>query len=693
MCGIAGFVYKNNSVSAEFNKIKAMTDSIVHRGPDDEGQYTNANLALGHRRLSILDLSENGKQPMFSYDSRYVIVFNGEIYNYIELKNELQKNGIQFKNGTDTEVIIEAYRCWGTECVKRFNGMWAFGLYDTQENILFFSRDRFGVKPLYILNNDDVLAFGSEIKAIIAAFPEENIPNYDMIYRYLSGSAREDCDEMTFYKNIISFQRSGCMIYDINTGKSKVWKYWELNIEEFYNKWIKRKNPEKTFLELFENAVEIRLRADVEVGACLSGGLDSSAIVGVCSKKLKRKLHTFSSIYEDKDCNEKKYIDEVNKFADTIPYYIYPDNATDNLLESLKKIIYHHGGPNSSGSLYSQYSVFKGIHGKVKVVIDGQGSDELFGGYLHFYPYRISDMIKEKKSSISIIKALSIITEEWPEMIKMLNDEEIIDVLGEKFYRYIINYNKKANIPSSSVWKNGNYPLLTKEFLSKVDTSYTSEMDIYETDSKLNSFLCDQTLKTSIPVLLHNEDGNSMAFSIESRMPFLDYRIVEFAFALDGKYKMRNEWTKWIVRKACKKYLPKIVYKRRNKMGFPAPFARWLRECPENDEMKEIIFSFGERNIVPLKTIEYYYNKHMQNEGDYNRLLYSILCCELWLRTCNIKKNVRNTPDVFVLYPTLHQKRNLLQMPNLPHILPRKTPLLFRRHHINHLTANRTSFS
>ncbi|MBR4093190.1 MAG: asparagine synthase (glutamine-hydrolyzing) [Oscillospiraceae bacterium] len=637
MCGIAGFINKEKSVKADFPKIKAMTDSIVHRGPDDEGQYVNENIALGHRRLSIIDLSENGKQPMYSHDERYIIVFNGEIYNYIELKEELVNLGALFTNDTDTQVIIEAYRFWGKDCVKKFNGMWAFCLYDTVENIIFLSRDRFGIKPLYFINRDDVFAFGSEIKAILAAFPEENIPNETMLYRYLYLGG-EDRDEMTFYKNVLSFQRAGCMIYNLDSREITEWKYWQADYDEFYNKWIKGKDPEKTFSELFEDAVRIRLRADVEVGACLSGGIDSSAIVGVCSKISDKKIHTFSSIYEDKECNEKRYIDDVNALCNTIPHPIYPDDNSDNLIEAFKKIIYHHDGPNVGASLYSQYSVFKGVYGNVKVVLDGQGSDELFAGYIPYYANHISDMVSEKKSYFKTIRTLAIMAEEWPEMVGRIHAESAVDVIGSGLYNYIMrkSQSKAEGIQTVPVYLAGNNHLFSEDFLEKVDKNIDYKKGQYQSPSKLNSILGEHVMTSSIPALLHNEDGNSMAFSIESRVPFLDYRIVEFALALDGKYKIKNEWTKWIVRKTCRKYIPESVYKRRNKMGYPAPFARWVKECSEKDKMKEIIFSFAERNIVPKKTIEFYYNGHMENKFDSNALLYKILCCELWLRTCNV---------------------------------------------------------
>jgi asparagine synthase (glutamine-hydrolysing) len=631
MCGIAGLVYKNYK-TAEVGPIKKMTDAIMHRGPDGEGQYTNGNVALGHRRLSIIDLSDNGSQPMHSHDGRYVIVFNGEIFNYIELKEELKVAGASFCNNTDTEVIIEAYRLWGDDCVKRFNGMWAFCIYDTAESTLFISRDRFGVKPLYILNRDDLFAFSSEAKGILAAFPEENIPDANMIYRFLN-VANEDRDTTSYYKNIKIFMRSRCMKYDLKTNTITEWQFWDVNEKEFYDKWIAGNDPVETFRSLFEDAVKVRLRADVEVGACLSGGLDSSAIVGICTQKYGIKMHTFSSIYSDKNCNEKKYIDLVNKYNNTKPHLIYPEPEKSSLIEAFKKIIYHHDGPNMGASLYSQYSVMQGIQGHVKVVLDGQGADELFAGYIPYYANRLSDIMGNNSlfSRLKGIRLVAILIEEWPSMFNSLKSNDLLNLFGINYYKKIKESDKFKN--RDIICNEGTKPMFTKELLDNVDkTIEYSEMNI---SGELNTRLCKDIYRDSIPSLLHNEDSNSMAFSIESRTPFLDYRIVEFGIALDGKYKIRNEWTKWIIRKSCRDYIPKEVALRKNKMGFPAPFSRWLRECNEKDEMKDIIYSFGERGIVPKDTIDYYYKQHINNNADRNVILYKFLVLELWLRTCN----------------------------------------------------------
>lgn len=630
MCGIAGIIRKDkNFIQKE--QIKKMTDAIIHRGPDAEGQFVEASIGLGHRRLSIIDLSEDGNQPMFSHDNRFVIVFNGEIYNYIELKDELKQLGAKFQNHTDTEVIMEAYRFWGNDCVKRFNGMWAFCIYDREQQECFLSRDRFAVKPLYILDREDVFVFASEVKAILAAFPEENIPDEDMIYRYLWGGVPEDRDEKTFYKRIRRFEQATSMVYNLNTHCYGQEIYWDVDEDIFRERWIVGKNPVTTFRELLEDAVRIRLRADVEVGACLSGGLDSSSIVGICKKKHGATMHTFSSVYEDKDCNEKEYIDVVNAFNDTIPHLIYPEPEGKNLIENFEKVNFYHDGPSPGASLYSAYSVMQGVHGKVKVLLDGQGADELFAGYIPYYGYHLTDILEKNtlRAKVAAIKHLAVLAKEWPHMFASVQSDAAVQSLGIKLYKKLIKRYKIQEVEREI----GDYPLFTPEFANRINREIVYKEK--KISGALNTRLCKDVIRDSIPGLLHNEDGNAMAFSIESRIPFMDYRIVEFGLALDGKYKIRNEWTKWIVRAACKRYLPKQVARRKNKMGFPAPFARWLRECDEKEEIKQIIYSLGKRNIVPEKTIDYYYKQHVSSKADRNALLYKFMALELWLRTCN----------------------------------------------------------
>ncbi len=630
MCGIAGYIDKTGKYRPEKKMVKKMTDAIIHRGPDAEGQWIDEYIALGHRRLSIIDLEAKSNQPLVSHDGKYVITFNGEIYNYIELKSELVSKGAVFRTDSDTEVVIEAYRAYGEECFNQFNGMWSLALYDMEEQKVILSRDRFGIKPAYTVDNEDVFVFASEIKAILAAFPEENIPNEACIYRYLSQSVNEDTDEQCFYKNIKIFPAAHYMIYDLQNHTREYKSYWEVNEQLFYEKWIQEKKPVKTFRKLFESAVELRLRADVEVGACLSGGLDSSAIVGCASKKFGRKMHTFSSVYTDKECNEESYIRKVNERWDTIPHYIKPDDYEENFTKYIEDLTYHHDQPTGGASLYSQYMVMKEVQGKVKVILDGQGADELFAGYIPYYSYYIDDLLSRNtfRAKCKAIKMLVIIKKEWPDVIGAVSTDTIVRLVGLKNSFLFQNEKKIKDLKIKR-----SVQMFTDDFMDKVHDNYQKKE--IQCSSNLNTRLCNDVLNKSIPALLHNEDGNSMAFSIESRVPFLDYRIVEFAIALDGKYKISNQWTKWIIRKACRDYLPKEVAKRKNKMGFPAPFARWLREGRSRDELKRIIYEFGERNIVPKETIDQLYRAHVDGEADYSDILFRIYNIELWYKMCN----------------------------------------------------------
>ena len=635
MCGIAGYINKTDKYLPDRGFVKKMTDRMVHRGPDAEGQWVDEYVALGHRRLSIIDLDAKSNQPMVSHDGRYIISFNGEIYNYIELKKELSERGAVFKTNCDTEVIIEAYRAYGVDCLNQFNGMWSFALYDIEKQKVILSRDRFAIKPLYTLDNDDVFAFASEIKALLTAFPEENIPNETCIYRYLSGSVNEDTDEKCFYQNIKIFPAAHYMVYDIKNHTKEYKRYWEVDEQLFYDKWIRGRNPVKTFRELFESAVELRLRADVEVGACLSGGLDSSVIVGCASKKFGRKMHTFSSIYTDKECNEEPYIRKVNEKWNTIPHYIKPDDYEENFTKYIADLTYHHDQPTGGASLYSQYMVMKGIQGHVKVVLDGQGADELFAGYIPYYSYYIRDLMSKNTflAKCKAIKMLVIVKKEWPDTIGAVSTDTIVKLVGLKNSFLFQNDKRIAGLKVKR-----SAQMFTDDFMSRVHDNYQRKE--IQCSSNLNTRLCNDVLNKSIPSLLHNEDGNSMAFSIESRVPFLDYRIVEFAFALDGKYKIRNEWTKWIIRKACRIYLPKEIAKRKNKMGFPAPFARWLREGNSKEAIKEVIYAFGDRNIVPKETIDQLYTAHLNQEMDFSDIIFRFYSMELWFRMCKDQEKV-----------------------------------------------------
>ena len=625
MCGIAGFFVKSNKYRTSVDTVKKMSDEIAHRGPDAEGQWCDQKVALGHRRLSIIDLSEESNQPMHSMDGRFVITYNGEIYNYIELRDELISMGVTFRTLSDTEVIIEAYRAWGEDCFNRFNGMWAFALYDKLKRRLILCRDRFGIKPLYIVNNEDALIFASEAKAILCAFPEYFIPNKLEIYRYLSASLQEDTDNMTFYEDINSFPRAEYWICDMDNNQILRREYWKVDEKLFKNKWVKGRNPYKTCQELFDSAVKLRMRADVEVGSCLSGGIDSSAVVGCLSRNCNNKIHTFSSVYEDKECNEEYYIQKVNQKNHTLPHYVYPDKDADNLPNYIREMTFHHDGPSSGASLYSQYKVMEEVSKYVKVVLDGQGADELFAGYITYYSYYIRDLMDKDEVSYKwkARKLMAIVMENWPDVIGAISTDTIVSLVGTHNSIFFQNRDRIEQMRIKRTEKQ-----FTDDFLKELTSDH--RIDEITLSSHINTRLCNDILSKSIPNLLHNEDGNSMAFSVESRVPFMDYRIVEFAIALDGKYKLHNQWTKWIERKALRKYLPFVVRKRVDKMGFPAPFSRWLKEASCKDDLKDTIYRLGKRNIIPVETIDSYYKSHITGKTDMSEILFRIYSLEIW---------------------------------------------------------------
>ena len=623
MCGIAGIINKKNT---EVNKkdIQTMNTVMAHRGPDAEGIYIDGNIGLGHRRLSIVDLSKSGNQPMFSHDRRYVLIFNGEIYNYIELKEQLSKKGAKFFTETDTEVIIEAYRFWGINCTKKFNGMWSFALYDSEKRQIFLSRDRFGIKPLYIYEAEDEFIFASEIKCITAIRPEQKKVDIIQVARHLSGY-QEDMDEHTFYENIHNFPKSHSMLYHLDTNKFELYKYWEINVSKFKKKW-KCDNPYQKFLELLEDSIRIRLRADVEVGASLSGGLDSSTIVGIISKKFRTKIHTFSSIYKEKSCNEKEFIDCMNQYANTIPHYIYPDHSK-NIIQDIEDMLYYHDGPCHSASPYSGYCVYRGVGNHAKVLLDGQGADELFGGYLFFYEAKLKELLRQNncKAKIKAANLILSIRKVYPEMARTLTDRLLSETLGAKGYQ-ILKKKIRVNVQGQQ-----NTRINYRKGFAKVDLKIRPQDNhsiINELDKELNL----QLQYMMLPRILHDVDRNSMARSLEVRLPFLDYRLVEFSYTLSDEDKIRGSFTKYIMRKSCKKYLPEKVCNRRNKMGFPAPFDKWIRDERFQSEIKKYLDSFKDRNIVLVRSLEQCYQEHLAGEKNWEDQLFRIMMLEMWLQ-------------------------------------------------------------
>lgn len=543
MCGITGIISKR---SIEHRTIESMTDSIISRGPDGFGYYDGEGFAFGHRRLSIVDLSEAGHQPM-EHQDRYIITFNGEIYNHIELRNELELLGYRFQSHTDTEVIMAAYDRWGIECLSRFNGMWAFVIHDRVRNRFFMSRDRFGKKPFYYYNHEGLFLFSSEIKAILVHPDIKAIPNLSFLNNHLKYGCREYGSE-TAFENIYRFDAASYFegsIEDLFTA-FKMQKYWELEPNLSHESYDENKAQEyaQRYYDLLEDAVRIRLRADVKVGSALSGGLDSSSIVYLVNKLLKEQgkeelQETFSSVYQSEGtehCDESHYINTMAAFLGVHSNQIEP--IENNIPVEYEKMIWHLENPPEN-SLMSSWYTFKLVAStNVKVTLDGQGADEQLAGYLPYLMNYISslsliDMIKEAKQCFDIPGAQKFILIGFSMGLYRI-------VFGTKFLDFTLKKILKKN---------------------------------YEID--LNKKLAEDT-QHSLVTLIHYADHTSMAFSIESRMPFMDYRLVEFLASVPACYKMRNGWTKYLARKAFDGKLPDSVNWRRDKMGWPIPEQKWF---------------------------------------------------------------------------------------------------------------------
>ncbi|TXI91480.1 MAG: asparagine synthase (glutamine-hydrolyzing) [Neisseriales bacterium] len=607
MCGISVFIaFQNHSLEAKY--IELMNKQIRYRGPDDEGyylidtedndcilagsdsiQYDSAisyspylhinqyhnkkiKLALGHRRLSIVDLSAYGHQPLSINNGNYWIAFNGEVYNFIELRKELENFGHTFSSQSDTEVILSAYKQWGADCLNKFNGMFAIIIYDKLNNQVFLARDRFGVKPLYYYIDENGIFFASEIKQFTKLASWNPHLNHQIAYDFLVYGLSDHSSE-TMFREVRQLRGGEATTIKLNKffGQSdlKISRWYNLETRENFN--TDYKEACKQFQEKFIDAVKLRLRADVKVGSCLSGGLDSSSIVSVMARLLAEHkslslLNTFSACSKHKEFDEKEYIDEVVKDSQANAFYCYPD--LDKLFELNETITWHQDEPFGSSSIFAQWSVFElAKQQKTTVILDGQGADEQLAGYqgLYFQIYfnellKSGQLIKyinelynfKKLHNINISKTiLKSILALFPPQIKQI----VGKLLGKSIY--------------TNNWLNDKFLLFssTNPYLK----NGLNNCNVKET-------LYSQIMYNNLSMLLHWEDRDSMAHSIESRVPFLDYRLVEFLFSLPSNYKINDGITKRILRDGLKGILPDKISTRMSKLGFATPEEIWVKQ-------------------------------------------------------------------------------------------------------------------
>lgn len=613
MCGIAGFIKLKENKNSRHPDLTRMLEVMKYRGPNDRGIYKDKQVSLGNLRLSILDLSSAGHQPMEINNSSLIITHNGEIYNYLELRKELQEKGYKFQTNTDTEVIVKSYQEWGEKCVEKFNGMWSFVIWDKKNKKIFASRDRFGIKPFHYYKDNNLLVFGSEIKAILEFLKDKKEINYSYLYNFIDRQVPYGNDG-TVFKHIKVLLPGHNLIVDLNKPKIEIKNYWKVLPNKFKKKY-NYSNSVKTFRELLIDSVKLRLRSDVPVGICLSGGIDSSIITCIITKILGQEVKTFSSIYDQPGYGEKEFIDQVNKECNTKPSLIYPN--ADNFFEVLKSLIQHHDKPVRMPGPYSQWYVFKCAAEKVIVTLDGQGGDELLAGYPYYYPHYLADLIK----SLSFKRYLNTVKD----LKKELKEDYFKDTL-KVLFPFLTKI--KHLFKERPRWQD---QVLKDDFIKKYKFSeVNNEPKIFS--SYLNQELYKTFVRTNLPMLLDNEDRISMSFSLEARVPLLDYRLVEFCFGLNYKQKMNGYTTKYILREAFKDILPKKVYERKDKKGFPTPLEHWFRK--ELKEDLERLFNSKEinkHNILDGKKVRDIFSKHLAGQ-DHSRILWRVLVIYFWLK-------------------------------------------------------------
>lgn len=610
MCGISGIVnFDGTHVRPVL--LQKMMQIIKHRGPDDEGMFCEGGIGLGFVRLSILDLSPLGHQPMFSRDERYVIIFNGEIYNYIELRSELLKKGYTFKSNTDTEVLLTAFIEWKEEMLHRLNGMFAFVIYDRHEKSIFGARDRFGIKPFYYHLSEDNFVFASEIKPILSTLTAKPTADEHSVFEFLTYN-RTDQTARTFFNEVVKLKHGHCFKLSIDPNRPSQQK---MVISKWYDLRKEIKEPfasAEEFAEAFRESLKLRLRSDVPIGVCLSGGLDSSSIVSSLVKHFQKyDLNTFSAVYGvNKTGDESKFI---NLFKTELSnmYSIIP--TEHSLLEDFDTFVEAHGEPVPDGGPYAQYKVMSLAKEHVTVTLDGQGADECLAGYEYFFGFYFKSLLRKGK-----IGTLS------SELTKYLYAHR--STLGIKsFLFFMLSPKMRRDVRS----KEFGY-INTEYFNGHAAESSAIASEFYGsstlTEALINHF------EYKLEHLLKWEDRNSMYFSLEARVPFLDHNLVERTLSLPEERIINSGSTKHILRQAMKNTLPEPIRTRVDKMGFDSPKDEWFRTTKFQKFIGDIITDdrFTSRPIIHASKVQDLYGRHLNREGNFGKQIWKFVHLEKW---------------------------------------------------------------
>lgn len=599
MCGIAG-VFHLEGRPVERERLERMGRLLAHRGPDADGFYLQEGLGLVHRRLAIIDLDPRSQQPM-EFEG-CTLIYNGEIFNYVEIRQQLEDLGHRFVTESDSEVLIRAYLQWGRECLQRCNGMWAFALWDERRQGLWCARDRFGVKPFYFARREGEFRFASEPKALLGDDPGLRRMHLRAVGRFLVEGISDDEPE-TFFKGIDPLPPGHELWVSRLTGvqSRRYWKLHPLGLDPALELASVRLSsasppPQAGFQEpdlpahphpqfytavealraLLQDAVRLRLRSDVPVGTCLSGGMDSSSIVALASTLTSQPVRTFSSDYQEPDCCESEFITAVVDGCQTRATRVIP--TPDELAATLDALHWAQDEPGGSASLFTQWKVMEAAHGQVTVLLDGQGGDEIFAGYWPYFEDFLWDQTMRGQENAEIGPARELTGVDYGRVVSKARWQRRLPAFLRKSERLAPDPFKPPALL---------HPDLIEE-LKGLPRSRTPRDPAWP--DRLSRRLAHDVGYVSLPMLLRYEDRNSMAFSLEARTPFLDYRLVEFAFSLPGDFKIHRGWTKRVLRSAVAGLVPTQVVARRDKKGYPTPAVHWFRG-PLKDWLREQLSS------------------------------------------------------------------------------------------------------
>lgn len=650
MCGIFG-IWNTEGESVDLPTLRRATSLLRHRGPDDEGYLLvntekdrvvpcgggdsdpkvglppvqdfygeSFDLAFGFRRLAILDLSPSGHQPMSNEDGTLWLMVNGEIYNYLDLRQDLERQGHQFQSLSDTETILHGYEAHGERILDHLNGMFGFSLWDRRAKTLLCARDRLGIKPFYYFQNQETFLFSSEIKALLEARPELRVPNYPYLKDFIE-TGLLDHSSKTLFDRIFHLPPAHFLL--ISPGSCRSERYWDFDegkaIEEY-----DYVHPGETLRSLLEDAVRLQLQSDVPVGTCLSGGLDSSSVVALASSMLSQPMKSFSSVYEEPGYDEGPFVNVAAAAFHTDCHVVHP--RPGEFLPIMRQIIWHMDEPTGAPGIYSQWFVMQEAHGKAKVLLDGQGGDELLGGYHdYFFPYLLClwNRFHAGKDPRHLARMAREAFQIWrlvKENFLFMGFRPFVGKLVTKVRGHV------GASPSPSV--------LCADFEREI-RSPAAETRACPSGlaDPLSRRLYWDLVRDSIPALLHYEDRNSMAFGIEARVPLLDHRIVEFCLGLSPELKIRGDRTKFLLREAMADLLPREIVDRRDKKGYPTPLAVWLRGGLY-PEIREFLLSpnFQGPPILERDKMDALLEVHHSGRQDLSSEIFRWITCKLWFQ-------------------------------------------------------------